>query len=51
MGAAPRCTGATGAGGEGVPLVILPNAANHQIHRDVAKLEAPFHAVFTAKQA
>ena len=33
------------------PLVILSNAANHQIHHNVAKLEAPFHAVFTAEGA
>ncbi|PHK94217.1 haloacid dehalogenase type II [Pseudoroseomonas rhizosphaerae] len=33
------------------PLVILSNAANEQIHRNVALLEAPFHAVFTAEQA
>ncbi|TPG61380.1 haloacid dehalogenase type II [Roseomonas nepalensis] len=33
------------------PLVILSNAANHQIHANVAKLGAPFHAVFTAEQA
>lgn len=33
------------------PLVILSNASNDQIHSNVAKLEAPFHAVFTAEQA
>lgn len=33
------------------PLVILSNAADEQIHRNVALLEAPFHAVFTAEQA
>lgn len=33
------------------PLVILSNAANSQIHDNVTKLEAPFHAVFTAEQA
>lgn len=34
-----------------IPLVILSNAANDQIHDNVAKLGAPFHAVFTAQQA
>ncbi len=33
------------------PLVILSNAADEQIHSNVEKLEAPFHAVFTAEQA
>jgi 2-haloacid dehalogenase len=33
------------------PLVILSNASNDQIHQNVAKLGAPFHAVFTAQQA
>ncbi|HWK47990.1 MAG TPA: haloacid dehalogenase type II [Stellaceae bacterium] len=33
------------------PLVILSNASDDQIHSNVAKLEAPFHAVFTAQQA
>jgi len=33
------------------PLVILSNASNEQIHQNVALLEAPFHAVFTAEQA
>lgn len=33
------------------PLVILSNAADEQIHLNVEKLEAPFHAVFTAEQA
>lgn len=33
------------------PLVILSNAANSQIHSNVEKLGAPFHAVFTAEQA
>lgn len=33
------------------PLVILSNAANSQIQTNVDKLEAPFHAVFTAEQA
>ncbi|MGD0639247.1 MAG: haloacid dehalogenase type II [Roseiarcus sp.] len=32
-------------------LVILSNAANEQIHRNVEKLGAPFHAVFTAEDA
>jgi 2-haloacid dehalogenase len=33
------------------PLVILSNAADRQIHRNVEKLGAPFHAVYTAEQA
>ncbi len=33
------------------PLVILSNAADSQIHSNVEKLGAPFHAVFTAEQA
>lgn len=33
------------------PLVILSNASDDQIQENVAKLEAPFHAVFTAQQA
>ncbi|MEZ4864753.1 MAG: haloacid dehalogenase type II [Caldilineaceae bacterium] len=33
------------------PLVILSNAADHQIHHNVAKLGAPFHGVYTAEQA
>jgi 2-haloacid dehalogenase len=31
--------------------VILSNASNDQIQHNVAKLGAPFHAVFTAEQA
>ena len=34
-----------------IPLVILSNASNDQIHDNVAKLVAPFHAVYTAQQA
>ena len=34
-----------------VPLVILSNASNDQIHSNVAKLGAPFYAVFTAEDA
>jgi 2-haloacid dehalogenase len=34
-----------------IPLVILSNAANEQIQQNVAKLGAPFHAVYTAEQA
>jgi len=34
-----------------IPLVILSNASNDQIQQNVAKLGAPFHAVFTAEQA
>jgi len=33
------------------PLVILSNAADEQIHLNVDKLGAPFHAVYTAEQA
>lgn len=33
------------------PLVILSNAMNEQIHHNVDKLGAPFHAVYTAEQA
>lgn len=34
-----------------IPLVILSNAMNEQIHHNVEKLGVPFHAVFTAQQA
>ncbi|RVU15634.1 haloacid dehalogenase type II [Methylobacterium oryzihabitans] len=34
-----------------IPLVILSNAMEEQIHHNVAKLGAPFHAVFTAQAA
>ncbi|WP_407051520.1 haloacid dehalogenase type II [Methyloraptor flagellatus] len=34
-----------------IPLVILSNAMNVQIPHNVAKLGAPFHAVYTAEQA
>lgn len=34
-----------------IPLVILSNASNNQIHHNVDKLGAPFHAVYTAEQA
>jgi len=34
-----------------IPLVILSNASDDQIPHNVAKLGAPFHAVFTAQQA
>jgi 2-haloacid dehalogenase len=34
-----------------IPLVILSNASDDQIHRNVALLGAPFHAVYTAQQA
>lgn len=33
------------------PLVVLSNAANEQIRKNVALLEAPFHAALTAEQA
>lgn len=33
------------------PLVILSNASDHQLPHNVAKLGAPFHAVYTAEQA
>ncbi len=34
-----------------IPLVILTNSMNAQIPSNVAKLGAPFHAVYTAEQA
>ncbi len=34
-----------------IPLVILSNASNDQIHKNVDKLGASFHAVYTAEQA
>ncbi|HYE50636.1 MAG TPA: haloacid dehalogenase type II [Azospirillaceae bacterium] len=34
-----------------IPLVILSNADNAQIHENVSKLGAPFHRVYTAEQA
>ena len=34
-----------------IPLVILSNATTAQIPSNVAKLGAPFHAVYTAEQA
>jgi 2-haloacid dehalogenase len=34
-----------------IPLVILSNAMDEQIHHNVAKLGAPFHRVYTAQQA
>lgn len=34
-----------------IPLVILSNAANEQIHTNVQLLGVPFHAVYTAEQA
>ena len=34
-----------------IPLVILSNAMDEQIHANVAKLGAPFHRVYTAQQA
>lgn len=34
-----------------IPLVVLSNAMNSQIHSNVEKLGAPFHAVYTAEQA
>jgi hypothetical protein len=37
--------------GDKIPLVILSNAMDEQIHHNVAKLGAPFHAVYTAEQA
>ncbi|WP_137391122.1 haloacid dehalogenase type II [Rhodoligotrophos defluvii] len=37
--------------GRAFPLVILSNASNAQIHQNVEKLGAPFHAVFTAEDA
>lgn len=37
--------------GNEIPLVILSNAMEEQIHQNVEKLEAPFHRVFTAQKA
>ncbi|MCA0920813.1 haloacid dehalogenase type II [Pseudooceanicola nanhaiensis] len=37
--------------GKEIPLVILSNAMNSQIQANVDKLEAPFHAIYTAEQA
>jgi 2-haloacid dehalogenase len=37
--------------GTKIPLVILSNAMNEQIHSNVRKLEAPFHKVYTAQDA
>lgn len=34
-----------------IPLVILSNASNDQIHHNVEKLGVPFHAVYTAQMA
>lgn len=34
-----------------IPLVILSNASNDQIHSNVRKLEAPIHKVYTAQDA
>lgn len=34
-----------------IPLVILSNASDDQIQRNVAQLGAPFHRVYTAQQA
>lgn len=34
-----------------IPLVILSNASDDQIHKNVALLGAPFHRVYTAQQA
>jgi 2-haloacid dehalogenase len=36
---------------EKIPLVILSNAMDDQIMSNVARLGAPFHAVYTAEQA
>lgn len=36
---------------EEIPLVILSNAMDDQIPHNVARLGAPFHAVYTAEQA
>ncbi len=36
---------------DAIPLVILSNASDSQIHANVEKLGAPFHKVYTAEQA
>jgi 2-haloacid dehalogenase len=37
--------------GNKIPLVILSNAMNEHIHHNVAKLQAPFHKIYTAEDA
>jgi 2-haloacid dehalogenase len=37
--------------GKKIPLVILSNSMNEQIHSNVEKLKAPFHKIFTAQDA
>jgi len=37
--------------GNEIPLVILSNAMNEQIHTNVRKLEAPFQKIYTAQDA
>jgi 2-haloacid dehalogenase len=34
-----------------IPLVILSNSMNELIHSNVAKLQAPFHKIYTAEDA
>lgn len=47
----PDVTGPLRQVAEHFPLVILSNAMDEQIHDNVRRLGAPFHAVFTAEQA
>ncbi len=47
----PDVPAALAALAEHFPLVILSNAKDDQIAENVAKLGAPFHAVYTAEQA
>ena len=50
LGAACGRARAARARGNHFPRVILLNAMNEQIHSDVEKLGAPFHAVYTAQR-
>jgi len=47
----PDVSGPLARVGKEIPLVILSNASNDQIHDNVAKLGAPFAHVFTAQDA
>ena len=50
-GAHPDVPGGLTKAAEKYPLVILSNANDEQIKRNVEQLGAPFHAVYTAEQA
>ena len=47
----PDVPGGLGQIGDKIPLVILSNAMNSQIHQNVARLGAPFYQVHTAESA